>query len=167
MNKPTTHDQREFIDNKVKEGWTSKLIAKTLGISKKTVDKWRQRLKKNGQLVSKMGRPTQGTLSTYSKVLRKRIKRIRKANEGWGPISILMELEEVFNYKATSLPSASSVYLYLKQEGFIKEKEPCHPLPNKQIRKAKYAHHKWEMDAKGAQIVIHSPLLFIINGHYV
>lgn len=46
MIKPTTHDQREFIDNKVKEGWTSKLIAETLGISKKTVDKWRQRLKK-------------------------------------------------------------------------------------------------------------------------
>ena len=46
MLRPTTHDQREFIDNKVKEGWTSKRIAKTLGISKKTVDKWRQRLKK-------------------------------------------------------------------------------------------------------------------------
>ena len=74
MLRPTTHDQREFIDNKVKEGWTSKLIAKTLGISKKIVDKWRQRLKKNGQLVSKMGRPTQGALSTYSQVLLSRIK---------------------------------------------------------------------------------------------
>lgn len=109
--------------------------------------------KKNGQLVSKMGRPSQGALSTYPRVLRNRIKRIRKDNEGWGPVSILIELEETYNYKVSSLPSESAVYLYLKQEGFIKEQEICSPLPNKQFRKARYAHHKWEMDAKGAQQV--------------
>jgi len=46
MSKMTTHDQRKFIENKVKEGWTSKAISQSLGISKSTVDKWRQRLKK-------------------------------------------------------------------------------------------------------------------------
>lgn len=46
MSRPTTHDQRKFIEIKVKEGWTSKSISVALGISKKTVDKWRQQLKK-------------------------------------------------------------------------------------------------------------------------
>ena len=46
MSKATTHEQRKFIDNKVKEGWTSLSIANSLGISIKTVNKWRQRLKK-------------------------------------------------------------------------------------------------------------------------
>ena len=46
MSKATTHEQRKFIENKVKEGWTSLSIAKSLGISIKTVNKWRQRIKK-------------------------------------------------------------------------------------------------------------------------
>jgi len=33
MSKMTTHDQRKFIENKVKEGWTSKAISQSLGIS--------------------------------------------------------------------------------------------------------------------------------------
>lgn len=48
MSRPTTHDQRKFIEIKVKEGWTSKAISEAMGISKNTVDKWRQRLKKMG-----------------------------------------------------------------------------------------------------------------------
>lgn len=46
MAKPTTPEERKFIEDKVKEKWTSRKIADVLGISIKTVNKWRQRLKK-------------------------------------------------------------------------------------------------------------------------
>jgi len=46
MAKPTTLEERKFIEDKVKEKWTSHKIADALGISIKTVNKWRQRLKK-------------------------------------------------------------------------------------------------------------------------
>lgn len=46
MSKPTTLAERKFIEKKAEEGYTSKEIAALLGISIKTVRKWRQRLKK-------------------------------------------------------------------------------------------------------------------------
>lgn len=50
MSKPTSHDERKFIETKAEEGWKSEDIAKALGISIKTVRKWRQRLKKGDLL---------------------------------------------------------------------------------------------------------------------
>lgn len=46
MSRPLSYDEKMFIENKVKEGFTSQQIANELGRSKKVVDKWRQRLKK-------------------------------------------------------------------------------------------------------------------------
>lgn len=46
MSRALSQDEKMFIENKVKEGWTSQQIADELGRSKKVVDKWRQRLKK-------------------------------------------------------------------------------------------------------------------------
>jgi len=134
----TTHDQRKFIENKVKEGWTSKAISQSLGISKST---------------SQMGRPNLGSLSTYSEEIRQIIKRLRKKNPGWGPEFIILEMKELYDYQTSDLPSPSNLYLFLKQSGFIKEKQPAAPLPTPKCKKAKYAHYKWEMDAKGARLV--------------
>jgi len=57
MSKATTHEQRKFIENKVKEGWPSSSIAESLGISIKTVNKWRQRIKKKAVLFRKWAAP--------------------------------------------------------------------------------------------------------------
>jgi len=46
MARPTTLEERKFIEDKVKDKWTSGEIADVLGISIKTVEKWRSRLKK-------------------------------------------------------------------------------------------------------------------------
>jgi len=109
--------------------------------------------KKNGNMLSQIGRPVQGALGSYPKELRTRIKAYRAKNPGWGPISILVELEEQFGYLPSELPVASSIYEYLKQEGFIKKKEPKSPLPTLPCPTAKHCHDKWEMDAKGTRDV--------------
>lgn len=110
-------------------------------------------VKKNGHMYSQMGRPSIGYLGSYSRQIRNRIKRLRRNNPGWGPISILLELEELYDYKSSDLPSESSVYHFLKQEGLIKEKVPHYPLPTPNCKKAIRPHDKWEMDAKGTRLV--------------
>jgi len=46
MSNRTTDKEKKFIETKVEDGWTSQRIADHLGLSKKVVDKWRQRIKK-------------------------------------------------------------------------------------------------------------------------
>lgn len=105
--------------------------------------------KKNGNMLSQIGRPVIGSLANYSAKLRSRIKAFRANNAGWGPISIRIELAEQYGYLPSDLPSDTSIYRYLKQEGFIKEKEPSHPMPTSSCPRARSCHQKWEMDAMG------------------
>ncbi len=107
-------------------------------------------IKKKSTLESKLGRPKRGVLSSYPAGLVARIKRLRVNNEGWGAISILIELEEEYGYSKTELPGEASINRYLKQEGFIKEFIPANKLPEKPFKKARRVHQLWEMDAQGA-----------------
>ena len=101
-------------------------------------------------MVPKMGRPKVGALSTYPEYLQAEIKKLREKNEGWGPISILLELEEEYGYSQTNLPSRDSVHRFLEQEGLIKSKEPRGGGPLAKCPDPKEVHELWEMDAKGA-----------------
>ncbi len=106
--------------------------------------------KKRGNAESEMGRPYKGVLGGYPPELVDQIKSLRKANEGWGAISILVELEEEYSYSKSDLPSQASVNRYLKQEGFIKPYEPKGILPVNPCKKPRAVHELWEVDAQGA-----------------
>lgn len=97
-----------------------------------------------------MGRPPSGPLGTFDVELSNKIKQLRKENEGWGALTILVELEEEFSYSQESLPSARSVNRYLKQNNFIKPLEPAGNFPTSPCEKPKEVHQVWEMDAQGA-----------------
>ena len=81
--------------------------------------------------------------------MREKIDLLRSKNEGWGAISILVELEEVYNYDKADLPSSDSVNRYLQEKGFIKPKTPKSDLPQ-ELLSVKNSHDLWEMDAQGA-----------------
>lgn len=108
--------------------------------------------KKGAPLQPVLGRPPTGVLGTYSKGIKKDILKIRKAHEGWGADSILLELEEKYKYCPGDLPSLSSAKRLLKEQGCIKAREPLSrlPVPNKCERKAKEPHDVLELDAQGA-----------------
>lgn len=97
-----------------------------------------------------MGRPLSGAMSTFDASLGEQVKELRKDNEGWGALTILLELEEEFSYSKEALPSVSSVNRYLRQQGLIKSKEPAGNLPSESCEKPKEVHELWEMDAQGA-----------------
>lgn len=106
--------------------------------------------KKREPLESKMGRPKEGALGTFDKKIRDLIWKLRGKNAGWGADSILIELEDEYKYDKKNLPSVDSVNRYLKQEGFVKEREPKGEMPLKKCKgKVRWCHQLWEMDAQG------------------
>ena len=89
-------------------------------------------------------------MDSYAQELIDKIRELRKENEGWGAVTILVELEEEYSYSKSSLPSVSSVNRLLKKEGFIKPFEPSGIFPVKPCKAPKEVHEMWEMDAQGA-----------------
>jgi len=107
--------------------------------------------KKRGTLESQVGRPKKGALSTYPQVLRDLIFKIRERHEGWGANTILVELEQEYDYHKDELPGVDAVNRYIKQKGFVKERIPSGKMPLEKCKnKIKHFHDLWEMDAEGA-----------------
>lgn len=120
--------------------------------------------KKREPLEITLGRPKKGALSTYPKALVDLIYKLRDKHEGWGAITILVELEEEYGYEKSQLPSIDGVNRYLQEQGFIKEREPSRPIPSKQCKGfGKYLHGLWEMDAQGSIRVKGLGLVSMIN----
>lgn len=119
--------------------------------------------KKREALFPKQGRPVSGVLQNYPSELRKQIEVLRKQNEGWGAISILVELEDAYGYCQSDLPSADSVHRYLKQCGLVKTKLPKSYLPESQSYDVEDFHDLWEMDAQGAVKVTGIGYVSMIN----
>ena len=119
--------------------------------------------KKRDDLSTKQGRPIKGALQSYSDELRKQIRDLRTQNEGWGAISILVELEDGYNYSKSDLPSPASVHRYLKQCSFIKAKIPKGHLGENHTPTAYNFHDLWEMDAQGAVLVKGLGYISMIN----
>lgn len=111
----------------------------------------------------KRGRPLSGALQSYPSELRQQIKDLRSHNEGWGAISILVELEVVYGYSKVDLPSADSIHRYLKQCGFVKAKVPKGSLVLPTPPNVETVHDLWEMDAQGAVAVTGLGYIAMIN----
>ena len=93
-------------------------------------------------------------MSTYPEKLRKLISKIRSLQEGWGAITILLELQLEHGYTKTELPGEAAVNRYLKEQGFIADKIPKGSIPSGNcITPAKRFHDLWEMDAQGTILV--------------
>lgn len=106
--------------------------------------------KKRESLELKLGRPKTGALSSYPQQLVDRIYHLRDTHNGWGAITIRIELEEEYGYASKDLPSIDGINRYLKQEGFIKSRQPSGSLPIPSCpNQVKHFHDLWEMDAEG------------------
>ena len=83
---PTPYALRLKIGEMASEGKSDAQIAIELDDNYWTVRKWRRRFQQQGKagLVSTMGRPKTGALSTFSATLCAAIRRIRTAHPGWG-----------------------------------------------------------------------------------
>lgn len=96
-----------------------------------------------------MGRPKTGALGSFPKALQDHIKQMRGDQEGWGPTTILTELELDGKWAHTKLPSRSVIGAFLKQEQLSKRYEPNVALPVPLCKKAKRCHSLWQIDGQG------------------
>ena len=79
--------ERTLIGELWQMGMKDSQIAERLGLKQTTVRKWRQRWVKEGRegMVSQMGRPKCGALSSFPAEMLVQLKNWREAHSGWGP----------------------------------------------------------------------------------
>jgi transposase len=147
----TTLQQRLHIVQCSEDGLSDRLIANKIDRSVQTVRKWRrrgQRLGRGALASKKMGGPQKGALCSFPQDIRERLLEWRKAHPGWGPKTLLAELQ-ASSSTWEALPSRSSIGRFLKEEGLTRSYEKHSPLPTSPAQSATSPHQLWEMDAKG------------------
>ena len=93
---PVSYEEKLEISEMALAGKKDPEIAKALDRSVRTIRKWRRRFVKYGKtgLTVRIGRPANGVLGSYPEELRDTIFQMRKAYPGWGPQTILVELQQ-------------------------------------------------------------------------
>lgn len=129
-------------------------ISRRLRWRPSTIRKWRNRGAKLGRagLVSKMGRPAQGALSSFPEAVTTTLLRWRQEHPGWGPITLNKELEQQPIFAEQKLPSPASIGRFLQGKGLTRSYEPHQALPA-EAKPVSAPHALWEMDAQGYQFI--------------
>lgn len=145
----TLQDKHE-IQNLMKRRKTDPEIGEILDKSVHTVRKWRRRIEKVGLAGKclKPGRPRKGALSTYPKKLRNWILHLRETHPGWGPQTILIELQRDCVWSKQDLPSRSRIAAFLKEAGLTRHYLKASDIVQPELKRPTIAHEEWELDAQ-------------------
>lgn len=151
----TSLEERIDIVESAEKGEASWRTTRRLAWRQRTVQKWRQRGRLLGRagLHSQMGRPKCGALGSFGSEIGDTIRRWRQENPGWGPLTLLAELERHAGFEGEKLPSRTTIARFLAEEELVFGKEPSVELPQSKTVKAGSAHQVWEMDARGYEYI--------------
>jgi hypothetical protein len=129
-------------------------ISRRLGWRQSTIRKWRNRGRRLGRigLISHMGRPAKGALSSFPEEVAATVLRWRQKNPGWGPITLRKELELHPAFEGQKLPAATNIGCFLKEKGLTRQYERNQELPQDE-KPVGLPHEVWEMDAQGYQFI--------------
>jgi hypothetical protein len=161
----TTFAERMGIGKLSKEGLTDRQSAGKLGLSIPTVRKWRRRWERAGRagLVSRMGRPRPGALSTFGGALVEQLRVWRKQHPGWGSKTLRAELELEDGRAGKRLPARSPIARWLKENQMVRLYEKHSQLPAKVLSPTQACHEEWEMDARGYERVQGAGIISLID----
>lgn len=165
MAKMTTLQDRATIDQLAQLGYTDERIAAEVGWTVATVRKWRRRAQQQGRqgLVSRLGRPATGALSSYPTVIRETLWAWREQHPGWGPKTLRAELEQDKRFKDKPLPSLSSIGRFLQEKDLPRPYERHSTLPQPPSQAVSTPHQVWEMDSRGHEYVPQVGVISLIN----
>lgn len=161
----TTLEERIDIFESCEKGEASWRTARRLPWRQRTIQKWRRRGRLLGRagLHSRMGRPRTGALGGFPVEMSDILRRWRQENPGWGPLTLRTELALHDAFKGQKLPSRPTIARFLKEEGFIADREPSVELPESQSSRVDHAHQVWEMDARGYEQIPDVGMVTLIN----
>jgi hypothetical protein len=129
-------------------------ISRRLRWRMSTIRKWRNRGRKLGRagLVSHMGRPPSGALSSFPEEVKTTLLRWREEHPGWGPVTLRQELGRHPAFKGQKLPGTSRIGCLLKERSFTKQYDRHQALPQEE-KPIGLSHEVWEMDAQGYRFI--------------
>ena len=164
MNKTTTEERIDILESsdKGKQVWR---LERRMGWRAKTIRKWRQKGRKEGRagLISHMGRPAKGALSSYSAEVTDTLRRWRQENPGWGASTLCAELERHEVFVGQKQPSRAAIGRFLSENGLIAVKSPAISLTTAERVKPVQPHEVWEMDAQGYEMIPGVGFVTLIN----
>jgi transposase InsO family protein len=97
-----------------------------------------------------MGRPPSQCLAGFDQRVSDKIKSLRSTNPGWGPKTLSVELEKDRGLKRLKLPKPSTIALFLKEKGLVKDYEKNVEMPGSAVHPAERPHQIWQIDGQGA-----------------
>jgi len=147
----TTFQERVEITERAAQGQSDPAIAAALGCSPATVRKWRRRGRRHGAagLASPMGRPATGPLGAAAPAVRDTLLALRRAHPGWGPDTLLAEVQADPRWAGLPLPGRSRVAALIKEAGLTRRYQRHTDLPVPQAALSGTPHEEWELDAQG------------------
>ena len=165
MSRSTTLEIRMRIWELSRSNCTDQQIADEVGYSVPTVRKWRRRGQRQGRagLASPMGRPRTGALSSFPEALREDIHHLRLGHPGWGPDTLVAEIDRDPHWQGKQQPSRSSIARYLKEQGLTRLYERHSQIPQPSHKTAEAPHDIWELDARGEEHIPEVGVVALIN----
>jgi transposase InsO family protein len=143
---PLTEAEKGYIRRQKETGMRLGQIAQELACSFHTVRKW-WRYQRDGEQPRPQGRPAQGVLSTFPRLMREKAIELKQAHPHWGPASVKLELKRVF-FTAEALPSHARLSVLFHQ-CCPEAVQPRNPRPTRPKTRQVYSpHQRWQMDAK-------------------
>jgi hypothetical protein len=163
--KTLSYPERLACAEQAATGQTDAQIAQGLGWSKWSVRKWRRAYDQQGEagLISRMGRPKRGALSTFPLELQDELKKMRKTHPGWGPVTLVEEVARDLRFSGLRLPSRPRVAAFVKEKDLARPYQRHGGIPQTPATKAAQAHEQWQMDAQGAQCVAGLGKVSVVN----
>lgn len=160
----TTLAERIAILESSNAGEETRQISGRLGWQQSTIRKWRNRGRQLGRsgLVSQMGRPKRGALSSFPKEVSETLLRWRREHPGWGPVTLFKELEQHPAFRGQKLPGQSSIGRFLQEKGLTKQYDRHQELPQEE-KPIGLPHEVWEMDAQGYRFIPDVGQVALIN----
>lgn len=159
----TSFEQRVAISELAQAGQTDAQVAGTLHLSVSVVRKWRRRARAGrAGLLSQLGRPARGALSSYAAPIRETLQTLRREHPGWGPLTLQAELARPARGLTGRLPGRSQIAAFLKANTLTRPYLPRQPLAAA-APPVSGPHGEWEMDAQGMQTLPPASPVVIIN----
>ena len=151
----TSLQERVMILELSASGLSDSGIAERLGWSLATVRKWRRRGQGQGRcgLVSRLGRPPHGALSSFAGSVRATLQTWRQQHPRWGPQTLVVQAGAAADLCGQRLPKRATVARWLQEQGLTHHSLPPRELPMPAANAAQAAHEAWELDAYGAMPV--------------
>jgi hypothetical protein len=158
----TSLQDRVTILELAEAGLNDGVIAERLGLSLATVRKWWRRGQRRGRpgLVSRLGRPPTGALSSFPATVRDTLQAWRQQHPGWGPGTLHAQACGTPALADQRLPKPATLAHWLKEQHLTRRYQRHRELPQPLGEIAQAAHEAWEMDAYGA---VHVPEVGMIN----